>query len=117
MSNVITGTPTELPRRQREKRPSYGRFVSGCDDFRPPFPPESPACSTSSSEDPLQHAHRQLASLERAVDKSNHIHMLINQGIELRKFRAYVSWSPILNEIDRKLVTLQARLDAIEFGT
>jgi hypothetical protein len=106
---------SELPRRRREKRPSYGRFSSGCDDS----PPVSRSNSThsSSTDDSLSRALSQCASLQRALDKHSHLDMLINDCIKLRKMRASVSWPPLISAVDKKLASLQARLDGIELDT
>jgi hypothetical protein len=43
--------------------------------------------------------------------------MLINDCIKLRKMRASVSWPPLISAVDKKLASLQARLDGIELDT
>ena len=114
MSTGRYGTRGEEPAaRRRERRPSYGRFGCGCDDLTRASRIHS--TPSTSSDAPLRNAVLALEELEGALDKHAHLSMLILQCIKLRKMRASVSWPPILNEIDRKLVALQARLDAIEF--
>ena len=104
------------PMRKREKRASYGRF--GVADVTPSTSQPTSTCSSTNHavEDPLRQARWQCASLSRAVDKSNHLNMLISQCVDLRRMRASTEeWSPLINDIERKLASLQARLDAIEF--
>jgi len=101
------------PMRKREKRASYGRFGVAAIT-----PSTSSTCSSTNyaDEDPLRQARWQCASLSRAVDKSNHLNMLISQCVDLRRMRASTEeWSPLINDIEGKLASLQARLDAIEF--
>jgi len=101
------------PMRKREKRASYGRF--GVADVTPSTSQPTSTCSSTNhaDEDPLRQARWQCASLSRAVDKSNHLNMLISQCVDLRWMCA--SNEELINDIEGKLASLQARLDAIEF--